>query len=138
MESALLEDIAHLGLGDRARLIGQQDDPVSLYHGLDILVHPQIATEAFPSVVLEAHACGRPVIASELDGIPEAWKIGGVGQLVSAGDPHLLARAMVEQAERPAPNTAERAEMHRRVETQASLLVQGKKVEDLYRRLMAR
>jgi len=138
MESALLEDIQHLGLEDRARLIGQQDDPVSLYHALDILVHPQIATEAFPSVVLEAHACGRPVIASELDGIPEAWKIGGVGQLVSAGDPYLLARAMIQQAEHPAPTQAETAEMHRRVETEASLPVQAKKVEDLYRRLMAR
>jgi len=138
LESILREDIQHLGLGDRAQLIGQQNDPVSLYHALDILVHPQIATEAFPSVVLEAHACGRPVIASELDGIPEAWKIGGVGQLVSAGSPPLLARAMIDQAERPAPNSAERAEMHRRVEMGASLPVQAKKVEDLYRRLMAR
>ena len=138
LEHALREDIQHLGLADRARLIGQQDDPVSLYHALDILVHPQIATEAFPSVVLEAHACGRPVIASELDGIPEAWKIGGVGQLVSAGDPHLLARAMMQQAEQPAPTDTEKAEMHRRVEAEASLPVQAKKVEDLYRRLMAR
>jgi glycosyltransferase involved in cell wall biosynthesis len=138
MDSALREDIQHLGLEDRARLIGQQDDPVSLYHALDILVHPQIATEAFPSVVLEAHACGRPVIASELDGIPEAWKIGGVGQLVSAGDPYLLARAMIEQAEHPAPSSAERAEMHAKVEAKASLPVQAKRVEDLYRRLMAR
>jgi len=138
MDSALREDIQHLGLEDRARLIGQQDDPVSLYHALDILVHPQIATEAFPSVVLEAHACGRPVIASELDGIPEAWKIGGVGQLVSSGDPYLLARAMIEQAEHPASSSAERAEMHAKVEAQASLSVQAKRVEDLYRRLMAR
>jgi len=138
LESTLLEDIQHLGLGDRARLIGQQDDPVSLHHALDLLVHPQIATEAFPSVILEAHACGRPVIASELDGIPEAWKIGGVGQLMSAGDPHLLARAMIQQAERPTPGEPERAEMHARVEVQASLPIQAKKVEDLYRRLMAR
>jgi len=138
MEPTLQEDIQHLGLGERARLIGQQDDPVSLYHALDVLVHPQIATEAFPSVVLEAHACGRPVIASELDGIPEAWRIGGVGQLVSAGDPFLLARAMIHQAEHPTPDEAERTEIHRRIEVEASLPVQAKKVEDLYRRLMAR
>ena len=138
MESTLLEDIQRLGLGDRARLIGQQDDPASLHHALDILIHPQIATEAFPSVVLEAHACGRPVIASELDGIPEAWRIGGVGQLVSAGDPYLLARAMIQQAEHPAPTDVEKTEMHRRVEAEASLPVQARKVEDLYRRMLAR
>jgi len=138
MEATLIDDIRHHGLEDRARLIGQQDDPVSLYHALNILVHPQIATEAFPSVVLEAHACGRAVIASELDGIPEAWRIGGVGQLVSTGDPLALARAMIRQAEQPAPTEAERAKMHHRVEAEASLPLQARKVEELYRRLMAR
>ena len=138
MESTLIEDIRHLGLEERAMLIGQQADAVALHHALDILVHPQIATEAFPSVVLEAHACGRPVIASELDGIPEAWRIGGVGQLVSAGDHYALARAMIHQAEQAAPTERERAEMHQRVTAQASLPVQAKRVEDLYRRLMAR
>ena len=138
MESTLLQDIHHLGLDLRATLVGHQADPLLLHHALDILVHPQIATEAFPSVVLEAHACGRPVIASELDGIPEAWRIGGVGQLVSPGDTHSLARAMIQQAEQPAPTEKQRNEMHQRVVEHASLPVQAKRVEDLYRRLMAR
>ena len=137
MDSILRDDIHHLGLEERARLVGQQPDALSLHHALDCLVHPQIATEAFPSVVLEAHACGRPVIASELDGIPEAWAIGGLGHLVSPGDPEELARAMIRQAEGPAPSAPEQAQAHSRIQTQASLPVQARKFADLYRRLMA-
>ena len=137
MDSILRDDIRHLGLEERARLVGQQPDPVSLHHALDCLVHPQIATEAFPSVVLESHACGRPVIASELDGIPEAWSIGGLGHLVSAGHPEELARAMIRQAEGSAPSASEQSEAHSRIQTQASLPVQATQMGNLYRRLMS-
>ena len=137
MDSILRDDIHHLGLEERARLIGQLPDPLSLHHAIDCLVHPQIATEAFPSVVLEAHACGRPVIASNLDGIPEAWAIGGLGHLVSQGNADDLARAMIHQAEGSAPAATEQAQAHSRIETQASLPVQARKFADLYRRLMA-
>ncbi|NBY66606.1 MAG: glycosyltransferase family 1 protein [Verrucomicrobia bacterium] len=138
MEALLRDDIHHLGLEDRARLIGQQPDPVSLHHAIDCLVHPQIATEAFPSVVLEAHACGRPVLASELDGIPEAWSIGKLGQLVRAGDAGALAQAMVAFSENPGLTHDERTAAHTRVASQASQPVQAQRVADLYRRLMAR
>ena len=134
----LEEDIRHHGLAERVRLVGQQPDAAALHHALDILVHPQIATEAFPSVVLEAHACGRPVIASRLDGIPEAWAIGGLGHLVPPGDPAELAATMIGQAEHSAPSEPERAAAHARVAAEASLPVQARKVADLYRRLMAR
>ena len=138
MEDLLRDDIRHLGLEDRARLVGQQPDPLLLHHSLDCLVHPQIATEAFPSVVLEAHACGRPVIASELDGIPEAWAMGRLGQLVRPGDPSALAQSMIALSENPPPTAEEQFAAHSRVAAQASLPVQAQRVADFYRRLMAR
>lgn len=138
MADVLAEDIRHHGLAGRALLIGHHADPVALHHALDILVHPQIATEAFPSVVLEAHACGRPVIASRLDGIPEAWGLAGLGHLVPANDPGELAATMIGQAEHPAPTEPERAAAHACVEKEASLPVQARQVADLYRRLMAK
>ena len=138
LAATLEQDIRHHGLEDRVLLIGHRPDAVSLHHALDILVHPQIATEAFPSVVLEAHACGRPVIASRLDGIPEAWAIGGLGHLVPTGDAAELAATMIGQADHPAPSEPERAAAHARVEAEASLPVQARRVADLYRRLMAR
>lgn len=138
MADVLAEDIRHHGLAGRALLIGHHADPVALHHALDILVHPQIATEAFPSVVLEAHACGRPVIASRLDGIPEAWGLAGLGHLVPANDPGELAATMIGQAEHPALTEPERATAHACVEKEASLPVQARQVADLYRRLMAK
>lgn len=137
LAETLEQDIRHHGLEGRALLIGHQPDAVALHHALDILVHPQVATEAFPSVVLEAHACGRPVIASRLDGIPEAWGIGALGDLVPAGDAGELAATMLGHAEHPSPSEPERAAAHGRVEAEASLPVQARKVADLYRRLMS-
>lgn len=135
--AAILEgDIRHYGLAGHARLLGQLADPVGLHRALDVLVHPQIATEAFPSVVLEAHACGRPVLASRLDGIPEAWAIGGLGRLVDPGNHGELAEAMLDQAEEPAPTGTEARAAHQRVEAEASVPVQARQMANLYRELM--
>lgn len=138
MGGILAEDIRHHGLERRAILVGPQSNLAAFHHALDLLVHPQIATESFGLVALEAHACGRPVIASRLDGIPEAWGIGRLGRLVSPGDAQELADAMIQQAELPAVAEPERTAAHARVEAEASLPVQARRVGDLYRRLMAR
>ena len=70
-------------------------------NALDCLVHSQVGTEAFPGVVLEAYACGRPVIASALDGIPEAFAVADFGQLVKPESVPELAEAMRAWAVRP-------------------------------------
>jgi glycosyltransferase involved in cell wall biosynthesis len=89
-------------------------------------------------VVLEAHACGRPVLASELDGIPEAWNLGALGQLVRAGDAGALAQAMIAHSESSPLTPEEQSGAHARVASQASLPVQAQRMADLYRRLMAK
>ena len=73
MAGLLQADIARLGLGGKAWLTGQASDMPQVMNAIDCLVHPQIGTEALGLVVCEAHACGKPVIASALDGIPEAF-----------------------------------------------------------------
>jgi glycosyltransferase involved in cell wall biosynthesis len=52
---------------------GRLDDPqaiVQWYRAADLLVHPSRA-DTFPTVVLEALACGLPVVATAIGGIPE-------------------------------------------------------------------
>jgi glycosyltransferase involved in cell wall biosynthesis len=78
------------------------------------------------------------VIASELDGIPEAWAMGRLGQLVRPGDPSALAQSMIALSENPPPTAEEQFAAHSRVASQASLPVQAQRVADFYRRLMAR
>jgi glycosyltransferase involved in cell wall biosynthesis len=135
MEERLKADIQRLDLTAKARLTGQMRDMPQIMNAVDCLVHPQIGTEALGLVVCEAHACGRPVIASALDGIPEAFAPGGCGKLVPAEDIRALAEAMLAQSNSPAPDAVQRAAMHQRVEQFFSLRRQGDLVLQLYRRL---
>jgi glycosyltransferase involved in cell wall biosynthesis len=136
MEEILKADIQRLGLAGKAWLTGQKRDMPQVMNALDCLVHPQIGTEALGLVVCEAHACGKPVIASALDGIPEAFAPGGCGKLVPAEDVAALADAMLEQTRKPGLDAGQRAAMHERVEQFFSLRRQADNVLQLYRALM--
>ena len=101
MADILQADIARLGLAGKAWLTGHVSDMPKVMNAIDCLVHPQIGTESFGLVVCEAHACGKPVIASALDGIPEAFAAGHYGRLVPPEDIEALAGAMAGQAGEP-------------------------------------
>jgi glycosyltransferase involved in cell wall biosynthesis len=138
MEETLKSDIHRLGLNGKAWLPGQQRDMPQIMNAVDCLVHPQIGTEALGLVVCEAHACGKPVIASALDGIPEAFAPGGRGKLVPAEDIEALAQAMACQIRAPAADAAQAMTMHAKVERAFSLQRQGRDVLELYRWLRQR
>ena len=121
MESLLREDIARLGLQDVARLTGHCQDMPAVMNAIDCMVHSQVGTEALPGVVLEAHACGRPVIASDLDGIPEAFAAGGLGRLVRPESVEELAGAMLTEAKQGPLSETERHLCHDRVARSFSL-----------------
>jgi glycosyltransferase involved in cell wall biosynthesis len=104
-------------------------------NALDCLVHPQVGTEAFPGVVLEAFACGKPVIASALDGIPEGFNVGRYGRLVTPENIPELAEAMIHQAQQSPYTMEQRRKLHSRVAAEFSLEVHARKVLALYRRL---
>ena len=137
MEEILKADIKRLGLTGKAWLAGQKRDMPEIMNAIDCLVHPQIGTEALGLVVCEAHACGKPVIASALDGIPEAFAPGACGKLVPAEDVTALAGAMLEQARTLLPEAGQKAAMHERVERFFSLRRQADMVLQLYRELLA-
>jgi glycosyltransferase involved in cell wall biosynthesis len=134
LETTLRGDIESLGLTGRAWLAGQQSDMPAVMNALDCLVHPQIGTESLGLVVCEAHACGRPVIASDLDGIPEAFAPGALGRLVPAEDVPGLAEAMMVQAGEAPPSWEERHRVHGRVAKAFSLERLAAEHVDLYRR----
>jgi len=135
MGPVLQEDIQRLGLQGIACLPGYILDMPLVMNALDCLVHPQIGTEAMGSVVMEAHACGRPVVASSLDGIPEAFGFGGAGEMVPPEDVGTLAAAMQRVALGARIPEPERQRLHERVAGRVSL---GRYVGDmltLYREL---
>jgi glycosyltransferase involved in cell wall biosynthesis len=133
----LRADIARLGLAGRAWLTPYAGDMAAVMNAVDCLVHPQIGTEALGLVICEAHACGKPVIASALDGIPEAFRAGNYGRLVTPENIGELAEAMAAQAGQPGLGAAEAAALHEKVARVFSLERLAKEVLCLYRSLPA-
>ena len=61
---------AGCGVADRAFFVGRLDDPRPCLRGCDVLALPS-AYEAYPLVVLEALACGLPVVGSPTGSVPD-------------------------------------------------------------------
>lgn len=138
LKETLELDIEHLGLRGKAWLTEYCRDMPAAMNALDCLVHPQVGTEAFPGVVLEAFSCGKPIIASRLDGIPEAFSAGGVGQLVTPESLDQLAAAMLSQIKEPLLSPAQKQELHQKIDSGFSLDVPARKTLALYHELLAR
>jgi glycosyltransferase involved in cell wall biosynthesis len=128
----LRADIARLGLGGKAWLTPYAGDMPAVMNAIDCLAHPQVGTEALGLVVCEAHACGKPVIASALDGIPEAFRAGNYGRLVTPEDIAELAEAMEAQAGAPPLGAAEAAALHEKVARAFSMERSAEEVLRLY------
>ncbi len=94
LEEALRQDIARQGLADAAWLTPWCNDMPTVMNALDCLVHPQVGTDAFPTVILEAMGCAKPVIATRVDGAIEQVVDRQTGLMLPPDDVPALARAM--------------------------------------------
>ncbi len=84
---------ADLGVADRIVWAGERDDVNRILAAVDVSVSPSLG-EALGMTILEAMAAGRPVVASNVGGIPECVEPGKTGVLVPPRDSHTLARAV--------------------------------------------
>lgn len=87
-------EAARAGLGDRFRLLGWREDPERIVGDLDVLVLTSLH-EGLPRVVPEAMAAGKPVVATAVDGTPEAVTDGVTGYLAEPGDVERLAEGVI-------------------------------------------
>ena len=138
LEATLRADIASLGLTGKAWLTPYCTDMPCAMNAIDCLVHPQVGTEAFGLVLLEAFACGKPVIASALDGIPEAFAVGDVGQLVEPESVAALAAAMARQVAHGRMAPPRVAELHARVAAGFSFRRLAEGVQRIYESILRR
>jgi len=84
-------------LRDSTILLGFEGDAYRYLDCLDAFVLPSL-WEGLPMAVLEAMASGLPVVASAVDGTPEAVEDGVTGFLVPPAEPVTLAERMREVA----------------------------------------
>jgi glycosyltransferase involved in cell wall biosynthesis len=85
---------ASLGVGDRITFLGEVRDVPALLARARMFVLPS-RSEGIPLTALEAMACGLPVVATRVGGLPEVVDEGVTGLLVPPADPAALADAMV-------------------------------------------
>lgn len=121
--------IAALGLEDRVTLAGVQPARAMFARGR-IMVVPSLA-ESLPYVVLEAAAAFRPVIATNVGGIPEIFG-AQAGRLVPPGDVSALMGAMQTALDAPEALARESAILRERVQAQFSVDAMTSAIEQLY------
>jgi glycosyltransferase involved in cell wall biosynthesis len=83
-----------LGLGERVVFCGWWDDVPGLLAATTVSVLSS-RHEGLPCAVVESLAAGVPVVATAVDGTPEVVRPGVNGELVPAGGPPNLARAVI-------------------------------------------
>ncbi len=93
---------------DRAgwvRWLGQCDDVAALYHQAHIAVLASYR-EGLPRSLVEAAACGRAIVTTDVPGCRDAVQAGVTGVLVPARDSDALARALLALVDDPARRQA--------------------------------
>jgi len=90
-----------LGIRERLHFAGWQKETGPYVDAMDIVVQSSIIPEAFGLVVAEAMAEGKPVVASEVGGVPELIQDHVTGLLVPPKDPERLSKALLELIQNP-------------------------------------
>lgn len=100
--AARLRDLAdRLGVGPQVQFPGfvPSDAVPTLMQRLDVFVNCSEAEESFGVAVLEASACGLPVVATDTGGVPEVCRDGDTAIMVPPGDSAALAQAIIRLAQ---------------------------------------
>jgi glycosyltransferase involved in cell wall biosynthesis len=128
---ALEHQVAELGIGSRVIFSGRRDDVPAVTAALDVAVLPSYR-EAQGLTILEAMALSRPVVASNVGGIPEMVEDGRTGLLVPPHDPVALAAAITRLlVDHPLADMLGRAG-HDLVHERFCLELMVRSIEDLY------
>jgi glycosyltransferase involved in cell wall biosynthesis len=136
LEKAIRGQVSRLDLGQNVRFLGRVSHERLLERlrsgAWHVVILPSVMTnigeeEGIPVALMEAMACGIPVIGTETGGIPELLR-DGAGLVVPPNDPPALAEALRSLAGRPAlrielgAQGRKRIDQHFRIETVAEAL----------------
>jgi len=100
-ERRIRELANELGLEGVVIFAGFRSDVPKLIAAMDVVVNASRLPDPLPLSVIEAMACGKPVVATNAGGIPEMVVSGVTGTLVPMKDAVALGRAMVDLVQAP-------------------------------------
>ena len=130
LQGALEEQARALGLGDRLVFLGFQRDVAAVLSALDVLVFPSL-WEGTPLTVFEALAMGKPIVATDADGLMDVLIDRRDALVVPKRDSARIAAAvstLIEQPELAAKLSAGALETGTHYDIQAFV----RKMERLY------
>jgi glycosyltransferase involved in cell wall biosynthesis len=130
-EQRLQQNVADLGLTKQVEFLGVRPNPFPWYRAADLFCLPS-RTEGLPNVLIEALACGTPVIAADCPSGPrEILADGRFGRLTSVRDPAALAAAIAEHRASPDTLRAAAADGSREVRRQYAADTVIRELEEL-------
>ncbi len=124
-ENGMLEQVQFTGEVEQQQL-------VQWYRRADICVVPSKMYESFSYTAMEAMACGKPVIASRIGGIPETVEDGKTGIIISPGNIAQLKSALQILIENPEMRIEMGRAGRQKVERNYSSLAVAKQNLDVY------
>src|SRR6058998_1657128 len=132
----IVDEARTRGLGERVLVLGHRDDVPQILAAADVVVDASYAGAGLTGSIREALACERPVVATDLAGMPELVIDGETGLLVPPRDPEALARALLRVLENPTWAQVMARAGCKRVDAHFSLRAKLDATEALYRRLV--
>jgi glycosyltransferase involved in cell wall biosynthesis len=127
LRADLVALVTRLQLTDAVQLPGMLDRLEQWYPRLDAFVLPSL-TEGMPMTVLEAMACGCPVVATAVGAIPELLQGLPGSRLIPPGDGAALSEALMQVQALTAPQLA----LRERVQSRWSLVHMADAYERIY------
>ena len=126
------------GLADAFTLPGAQKDPAPWFQAMDVFVFPSHSQrEGFPSVIVEAGACGVPAVAFDVGGIADVILHGETGFVVPLGDTEQFIRRAITIATTPSLCEAMGQKARQRVHAEYSLSTMIENYSNLFERLVS-
>lgn len=125
------------GQEEHVRMLGHREDVAEILSALDVVVSASTAAEGIPQALLQALAMRRPVVASDVGGIPEVIRPGETGWLVPVGDAEGLAAAILEALTDRTTVLRMTEQGRKAVEAHHSLESMGERMEQVYRAVAA-
>jgi glycosyltransferase involved in cell wall biosynthesis len=136
-ERRLRKQVEHLGLTENVLFAGFQDYPELFISEFDIFVLPSIS-EGFGIVLLEAMALGKPIVASNIGGIPEIVQHEKTGLLVPSANVEDLCQGLLTLLNDPKKRAVMGDEAKKRIEEQFSLQSMMERLYGLYSEVLVR